>query len=442
MRAAAQQRPAVVDAAIATVLLLAVAIALADDAGAGSAYRRSDLLAYAVTLLGVLPYYWRSRFPLLVLILAAVPVGVLIELDYSEGALGVGLFLLVFTVAAHCPSPRRHLAWAVVVMMLGILAVRSPVRIGLAELVTNCLLVGAAFLLGVWAAERRRYTDWVEERARMLERDRERAAEHAVAEERLRIARELHDVVAHSMGVIAVQAGVGAHVIDASPNEAKAALQAISTVSRDALTDIRGILAALRGGGPQAPVGLPSATDQQCRETTRDSRETPDTRDPSPRRPTNGLAGLPELIRAAEAAGIEVKLLESGTRPALPVGIDLAVFRVVQESLTNAATHAPGSRAQVRIRYEAGAVDIEVTDDGPGPSAPTGSNPANDHVGLGLLGMTERVHAYGGDLQVGPLPGSGFRVLARIPYAGTDAQATPSTPSAPGAAHTLGQGTS
>jgi signal transduction histidine kinase len=220
----------------------------------------------------------------------------------------------------------------------------------------------------------------LEQRAEALEHEHDAQAKQAVADERLRIAQELHDVVAHSMGVIAVQAGVGAHVIDKDPAEAKKSLEAISTTSRSTLTEMRRLLGVLRADEHGAY------------------------------QPAPGLADIDRLVADIDAAGIPVTLTIDGTRDDVPPGVDLTAYRIVQEALTNVLKHAGTARAAVVIGYQPGALRLEIADDG------RGVNGRATDGGHGLLGMRERVGVYGGSLVAGPAPGGGFRVVAELPY--------------------------
>jgi signal transduction histidine kinase len=226
----------------------------------------------------------------------------------------------------------------------------------------------------------------LEERAIAVEREKEEEARRAVADERLHIARELHDVVAHSMGVIAVQASVGEHVIDDNPEEAKRALEAISGVSRSTLAEIRRMLGVLR-------------------ETDGEERGSP------AYAPAPGLSELDRLVRELDGAGIAVEVAYDGARVELPRGVDLTAYRIVQEALTNVMKHAGPARARVVVRYEPGALGLEIVDDGRGVNGRS-----EGRGGHGLVGMRERVAVYGGTLEVGPKSGGGYRVAVRLPY--------------------------
>jgi len=244
-----------------------------------------------------------------------------------------------------------------------------------------------AWMIGYWVRQRRAYVEMLQVQA----------ASSAVAEERLRIARELHDVVAHSMSVIAVQAGFGEYVIDASPADAREALGAIQATSRDALAELRRMLGVLR----QQDVPASAPLTPEC-----------------------GLGELERLVHTTRGGGIEVALVRSGDVRELPAGIDVSGYRIIQEALTNVVKHAGGgARCAVSVEYGEQALTIAVTDDG-------GMGMAHPHclgAGHGLVGMRERVHLCGGELSVGPLPRGGFRVLAQlpIPKAPAAAAATP-----------------
>ncbi len=207
-----------------------------------------------------------------------------------------------------------------------------------------------------------------------------RRPKRAVAEERLRIAQELHDVVAHSMGVIAVQAGVGAHVIDQDPAEAKRSLDAISATSRSTLTEIRRLLGVLRDDGAAAY------------------------------QPAPGLADLDRLVADLGDAGLPVSVCVEGSSADVPPGVDLTAYRIVQEALTNVLKHAGPAQAVVTVTYEPDAVRLRITDDG------RGVNGTATEGGHGLVGMRERVGVYGGSLSAGPRTGGGFAVVAELPY--------------------------
>jgi signal transduction histidine kinase len=372
------ERPWILDSALALGLLVASVVAAS---AAAVQTRAPDATLYALLVLGCLPYAWRRRAPVLVLLLASLPVLAIIGLGYSSAVIGSGLFLAAYTVAARCAIRTVLLAGSYIVVMLVVVVSTAPTRLPPGELATNLALFGGALALGRGAQVRLDNTVLLAERAALAERAREEETARAVSEERLRIARELHDVVGHTMGVIALQAGVGAHVIDTDRDEAKAALLSIAQTSRGALSEIRQILGALRSEAEVQSL-----------------------------RPARGLAALDDLAGELAAAGLPVRVHVSGDPAALPPGVDLTAYRLVQESLTNVLRHAGPATADVRVEVQPGAVELEVVDDGHGVPA------AGPTRGQGLIGMRERVAVWSGTLEAGPRPEGGFRVAARLPY--------------------------
>jgi signal transduction histidine kinase len=235
------------------------------------------------------------------------------------------------------------------------------------------LLIGRA--LGVLRVE----TDVLEERASELERERDRAAGLAVQHERSRIARELHDVIGHSISVMGVQAGAVRSVLPAEQHREREALMAVERAGRDAVGEMRRLLGLLRDEG-DASLG-----------------------------PTPSLSRIETLAAEMRDAGQRLTVEVEGDLALLPPGVDLAGYRVVQEALTNTLKHAPGAEVRARVARDQHQLVIEVADGGPSVTTPNG------HVGHGLLGMRERVTLYGGELSAGPQPGGGFRVHGRIP---------------------------
>ncbi|MBB4796125.1 sensor histidine kinase [Streptomyces nodosus] len=246
---------------------------------------------------------------------------------------------------------------------------------GTVQVVFGVLALGATWAAGAAVREQR------ENVLRVIEQ----TAERAKVEERLRIARDMHDVVTHSVGLIAVKAGIANHVVDTRPQEAREALTVIEGVSRKALRDLRSTLQLLRQDEAGAD-GL---------------------------KPLPGLADLPALVRTAEAAGVHVDLA-SRCAEQLPDAVVTSAYRIVQEALTNVVKHAAPTRCRVELAAREGALTIEVADDGPVPGG--AHRPVVPGGGLGLVGMRERAEAHGGALSAGPRPGGGFRVLATLPY--------------------------
>ena len=353
----------------------------------GSGLSRGILaLGYALALVHTLPLAARRRFPGVVLALGVASGLAVAALGLSPIVLGVAILVAVYSVAAY--GTRWVSLAGLAAAELGSVAVQlTPGRFQAPTVVSNALVIGAAWLLGHFVGVRRAYTARLEERTAELEQAREELARRAVTEERLRLARELHDVVAHAMSVIAVQSGVGAHVASTQPEEAAKALSAIEATSRAALEELRRLLGVLRQDSePQGDLV-----------------------------PVPGLADLDGLLAEVSKAGLGVRLRVEGTPSPLPAGVDLSAYRIVQEALTNVVKHAGPARAQVVVGYGDREVTVVVTDDGRGVGALAGDGRAG--VGHGLIGMRERVAAFNGDLEAGPRPGGGFRVAARLPLA-------------------------
>jgi signal transduction histidine kinase len=242
------------------------------------------------------------------------------------------------------------------------------------------------------------------------------AANSAVAEERLRIARELHDVVAHSMSVIAVQAGYGQYVIDASPDGAKEALGAIQATSRDALEEMRRMLGVLR---QQDVTSSPARIDPAALAQAPSGGRPVATQ--APLAPAPGLAGLERLIERTRGAGVRVTLEVTGHPRAAPAGVDLSAFRIIQEALTNVVKHAgTGACCVIGLSYTDADLVIRVTDDGGLALLPPPGGVAAAGTGHGIIGMRERVHLCGGTFSAGPLPERGFQVMAALPVPAAD----------------------
>ena len=285
--------------------------------------------------------------------------------------------------------------------------------------------VVTAWSLGYIVRQRRRYTIGMQEEA----------ASKAVAVERLRIARELHDVVAHSMSVIAVQAGYGQYVIDGQPADAKEALGAIAATSREALEEMRRMLGALRqadeagpsGTGlgaaePAAPAGLADLFSTAARPGISQAGPLRDRQAPAPLFPAPGLTDLDALFARTARAGVRAQFQRAGTPRDLPGTIELSAYRIIQEALTNVVKHARASTCSVLLDYGQDELRIEITDSGAGVPelalAVAGGGGAAAGLpsgGHGIIGMRERVSLLGGEFTAGPLPGYGFQVNARLP---------------------------
>jgi signal transduction histidine kinase len=294
-------------------------------------------------------------------------------------------FVLLFAIALHSERRQSRVVFVATFLTLSLAVRAQPGGVATASTWFSTLLLAAvAGLLGENLRHRRGRWAALEERARFVEKEREDRVRRAVMNERLRIARELHDVVAHAMSVIAVQSGVGHHVIDSQPEEARRALAAIETTSRAALTEMRRLLGVLRQeGDTQAPLA-----------------------------PAPGLADLPLLMGQFNEAGLEVTVTVTGEPTEAAVPVDLTAYRIVQEALTNALKHG-GPAARVTIAYSPGEVYVEVIDDGRDENLRR-AIPTNA-IGHGLIGMRERMSVFEGDLTAGPKPGGGFRIAAHLP---------------------------
>ena len=249
------------------------------------------------------------------------------------------------------------------------------------ELAFELAIVALNWMLAATVRTQRALVNALEESARSEEQVRAEEVRRAAAEERSRIARELHDIVAHSLGVIVVQATAGGRIVDESPEEARAALNAVERTGRDALADMRRLLGVLREDGPSA------------------------------RQPQPGLDELEPLLERFRTAGLDLAVEIDRPLPPLPAGLDLCAYRVLQEALTNCLRHAPGRTARLRLRSAEGALNLSVSNDGDHTPASPGENGG----GHGLLGMRERVVMFGGDFDAGPAPDGGWRVAARLP---------------------------
>lgn len=379
-RALARSDPAVLDAVIATGLLVAALLSLTGDLDSGPGQRTAEPVVYLLVVAGIAPYYVRRRWPLAVLIVAALPVLAMIALGFTPGVLGAGLFVACYTVGAW--SPRGHViagAAYTAAVLVGI-ALLWPLHLRPVQLVENLVLFGMSFAFGEVARARRKAAQDAAERAALIEAHQAELARQRALADRLEIAREVHDVVAHSLGVIAVQSGAGAHVFDTDPQEARRALKSIASTSREALGEVRGLLGVLRNGDDGVPF------------------------EPHP-----GLAALDTLVERTRAAGVAVSVSTDGDPGGLPATVDRTAYEILQEALTNVVRHAPGSHADVRLSYQPRLLGIDVNDDGDGPNATSSGSRQ------GLVGMRERVAMWGGTMSAGPLPDGGFGVHVVLP---------------------------
>jgi signal transduction histidine kinase len=298
------------------------------------------------------------------------------------GPSGTGLtqlsFLVAFFVAAT--AGERYPAWLTLALSFVWVIWLAPLAYGYKVPPANDALALAGWMLAVViAAEATRFRA---ERTAATRAGRQLDQRRQQSEERLRIARDLHDVIGHNISLINVQASMGLDLMDSQPERARAALSAIKSASKEALEELRTMLTPLRGGD-----------------------------DVAPRSPAPGLDSLPELIELTRAAGLTVEFKVTGTAPPLPAAVELAAYRIIQESLTNVARHAGRVRVTVRVTYEHANVHVQIDDDG----TATSDGPAAIGTGSGITGMRERAAGLGGYLSAGFRPGGGFRVSASLP---------------------------
>ena len=369
--------PRWVDVTLAGFAVVLIAISMVTQAN--SQYKEMSPLVGTILSATGLALLLRRSHPLTGLVLAGLPVAIFTLLDFDVAGASAALLLSVYAVGAYGKRVHSLLGLAYVLGIILVLWLVGTPQFDSGQALQNWAVFTAAWMFGESMATRRKYLASLEERAALLEVERERKAHQAVIDERRRIAQELHDVVAHAMSVIAVQAGVGAHVIDSNPDEARKSLAAIEATSREALQEMRRMLGVLREEGDAK--GLLTSAPSQVE--------------------------LDQLIANIEAAGVPVTLRYEGDFPSdIPESVRLNGFRVLQEALTNVVKHAGKG---VGDRDRSGAVRasawIEVLDDGRGISG----EPSLDGTGVGLTGMRERVALFGGRLEAGPRPGGGFR---------------------------------
>ena len=342
--------------------------------------RPLDVVAIALLLAGPALLVFRGRHPVAVLLGVAAVTAVYFAFGYPYGPIFASG--AVATISAVV-SGHRRVAWVTIAALYAARLVGSALSQGGTSLAQQLTTAGWLLVLLV-AAEQIRVG---RERGLDARRARDAEARRRAGEERLRIARELHDVLGHHISLISVQAGVALHLIDERPEQVRESLTAIKQASGDALAELRSVLDVLRDADEAAP------------------------RSPGP-----SLARLDDLVSNATAAGIAVRTEIDGSPRPLPASVDGTAFRVVQEALTNVVRHAAASSAVIRIGYGDRELTIEVADDGTGSSS--AGSPGDAGSGTGIAGMRERVVALGGELSAGPRLGRGFRVLARLPLDG------------------------
>jgi signal transduction histidine kinase len=339
-----------------------------------------------LVVLATLPVMFRRRNPVsaLTVVLAAQ---LLCEAWHVFGPTWLAVLVGIYSLGAHTEGRRRTrvvVAVLVLVLATGTLAVATG-DLNLVDGIAAIGMLTAAFVLGDNLRRRRQHLESLADRAERAEREREMLARERVAEERNRIARELHDIVAHSVSVMVIQASAARRTLATRPDDATAMLQNVERTGRQTMDELRQVLGVLRDedAGEPAPVPLPT------------------------------LADLPALVE--NVGGLPVRLAVTGVPDRVPAGAAVSVYRIVQEAVTNANRHAgPGATIDVRVTCTATDVELLVADDGRGAS--TVSAGEADHHGYGLVGMQERASAAGGSFSAGPRRGGGWRVSATIPF--------------------------
>ncbi|MFE6225593.1 MULTISPECIES: histidine kinase [unclassified Streptomyces] len=395
-----RDHPLAFDTGLALAVLLAmIAASFTDPHGSvtGPTFgdRAPTLTGVAMMTAAAVALVFRRRRPFVVL--AFTGSLSLVELlgETRPAPLAISAVVALYTVASRTDRPTT---WRVGLATMTVLAVAAmafgPTPWYAQENLGVFAWTGMAAAAGDAVRSRRAFVDAIRERAERAERTREEEARRRVAEERLRIARDLHDVVAHHIALVNVQAGVAAHVMEKRPDQAKEALAHVREASRSALDELRATVGLLRQSGDPA----------------------------APTEPVSGLAVLDNLLDGFRKAGLPVSLARADGGRQLPAAVDMAAYRIVQEALTNVRKHAgPDARAEVSIVVVGRTVEVTVLDDGTPPAGP----PPEPSGGHGLLGMRERVTALGGTLTAAPRYGGGFRVQAILPL-------TPETAREPG----------
>jgi signal transduction histidine kinase len=338
-------------------------------------------IAVPATAVAALALAFRRLAPLLTVaaVLGSIAVESLlgVSLQKPDAPLLIAL-VAVYTAGAYLPLRDAVAGLALAIAGIGASYAGSSTN-GHSDFAFTSVVVTAGWLVGRGMHGRVTQTAVLAERTQQLEQEAEAERAAAIAEERRRIARDLHDVIAHSVSVMVVQAGAAEDVFGRDPGAVLEPIRAVQETGRGALVEISRLLGLLREDG--AELGLA----------------------PQPR-----IDDLPKLAAQSEAAGVPVVLRVEGTPQPLPLGVDLSVYRIAQEALTNALKHSAGARADLVLRYRDNAVELTVENDGAASS--------NGHRGgHGLIGMRERVAVFGGTLEAGPRPGGGFRVVARLP---------------------------
>jgi signal transduction histidine kinase len=345
--------------------------------------------AFPLVVLQVLPLIWRRRWPVAVWLAVGIPRTVYDQLGIFFAPMALGPLIAYYTVMERCSTRVRWVISAV--DLFGIIRASQLPGHSTDDIFSGVLQFAVAGLAGIASRIRQAYLAEVQTRATQAEAERDRDVALAAAAERARIARELHDVVAHHVSLIAVQSEAAASKLPGKPVEASQFVDVIGQTAREALTELRRLLGVLRGPADRSPDTAPSPS----------------------------ITRLDGVLTQVRQAGIDVDVRVEGSQGRLAPGVDVAAYRIVQEALTNTIRHSGADEASVTVCYEPGYVTVSVTDTGPGPAGPVAPATIRTEAartgGFGLAGIAERVASCGGSLTVGPGQAGGFAVTARLP---------------------------
>jgi signal transduction histidine kinase len=383
-----RRRALISDTALAVgMLVLSIGSVLVWEPGIESGTTPLDAVGYLLIGAQTLPLIWRRRFP--VAVLAVIVVGFMIDraVNYPSSWAFFGTAFAVFTVGSQLPPKRSLLVGTLAIdvvlgwTLIGVFVQDVPPF----TLATELAVLGFPLLVGRESYFRQQQNVELETRTIQAEHRREQEAADAVTRERVRIARELHDVVAHEITVMTIQSAAARRVLTSDPAQAEAAIESAEEAGHRALTEIRRLLGMLRTADPRVT-------------------------DPQP-----GLGSLDHLVEQMNDAGLSTKLSLTGDVRPLPLGVDVNAYRIIQESLTNTLKHGgPDAKAEIKLDFDRESLTIEVADNGRGAASGRSESP-----GQGLVGMYERAALLDGALRAGPRPGGGYRVNARIPIPGS-----------------------
>ncbi|MBI5948217.1 MAG: sensor histidine kinase [Chloroflexi bacterium] len=377
--------------ALIAVTLAAAAIGVVASRNGDERFREDDFIGTVLVLFQTLPVAWRRVAPLGVVVVTGAAIVLYAAMGYAVVQPGTfGSLIAVYTAATLTTGLTAAVAVVATALALGGYFATTRDDFSSAGAAGTAATWAVTWFVGTFVRVRGEQAEAAGARAAALEREREALAKEAVAAERARIARELHDIVGHALNVVVLQAAGAQRVFESRPEAARDSLASIEAAGREALSDMERMLGLLRAadGGGEALA-------------------------PQPR-----LASVDNLAAQVSEAGLPVDVSVEGSRMDLPASVDLSAYRIVQEALTNALKHSQASRVRVAIRYGDNSLELDVVDDGRGSPKQGGGD---SEGGRGLVGMKERVALFGGDLVAGPAAGGGYRVHARLPFKGDTA---------------------